>query len=150
MALIVVDANLLIYAFNPQDQMHTVARNWLESVLSSDDVLAIPMLAVAALLRTSTHPSLGDLHRRMGEALQAIDDLLALPNVRVLHTDSGHWKELKRVLDESGVHGRTVTDAQFAALALQHHGTLYTTDRHFRRFPRLRWVNPLDPKEPRK
>lgn len=148
MALMVIDANLLIYAFNPHDKMHAAARNWLEAVLSSDDILAIPMLAIAALLRASTHPSLSDLPRRMSEAVQAVDDLLALPNVRVLHTDREHWAELKLLLDESGVHGRTVTDAQFAGLTIQHHGKLYTTDQHFRRFPRLRWVNPLASQEP--
>ena len=79
----------------------------------------------------------------MEEALSFIEDLLAVPSVRLLHTDGGHWSELKRVLEESAVPGRTITDAQFAALALQHHGTLYTTDRHFQRFPGLRWRNPL-------
>ena len=146
MALIVVDANLLLYAFNPRDESHTAARQWLESVLSSHDILAIPMLAIAALLRASTHPSLGDLERRLEDAMRAIDNLLGLPNVRILHTDEAHWPELKRVLNESGVFGRTITDAQFAALTLHHNGTLFTTDRHFRRFPRLRWVNPIQSK----
>ena len=149
MALAVMDANLLLYAFNPLDPAHPAARRWLEETLSGEDVLAIPMLAVAAFLRASTHPSLDRLPQRMEEALSFIDDLLAVPNVRVLHTDGGHWPELKRVLEESGVLGRTVTDAQFAALALQHNGTLFTTDQHFRRFPRLRWKNPLETKESR-
>ena len=143
MALAVVDANLLLYAFNPADALHKDALRWLEATLSGDDVLAIPMLTVAALLRASTHPSLDRLPQRMKEAVRFIDELLALPNVRLLHTDGSHWPGLKRMLAEGGVLGRTVTDAEFAALTLLHSGTLYTTDRHFRHFPSLRWTNPL-------
>lgn len=143
MAVVVVDANLLIYAFDRNGKAHTKARRWLEQVLTSDDVLAVPMLAMTALLRASTHHSLDNIPERLEDAIGFIDDLLAMPNVRVLHTDAAHWNELKRVVAESGVAGRSITDAQFAALTIQHHGTFYSSDKHFRRFPRLRWVNPL-------
>jgi predicted nucleic acid-binding protein len=36
-----------------------------------------------------------------------------------------------------------VTDAQLAALTIEHGGVLHTTDRDFARFPGLRWTNPL-------
>lgn len=144
MALAILDANLLLCAFNPQDPSHVAATAWLEKLIDSQQVVAIPMLAIAALVRVSTNSRLDRVPERMQEVLQFVERLLALPHVRVLHTDVGHWAELKRVLEESGVNGRTVTDAQFAALALQHDGTLYSTDKHFRRFPRLRWQNPLE------
>ena len=35
------------------------------------------------------------------------------------------------------------TDAQLAALAIEHQGELHSNDADFGRFPRLRWVNPL-------
>ena len=144
MALAVLDANLLLYAFNPHDPSHAAAVAWLEDLIGSRQVVAIPMLAIAALVRVSTNPRLDRLPERTQEVLDFVDQLLALPNVRLLHTDNAHWAELKRVLEESGVHGPTVTDAQYAALALQHNATLYSTDKHFRRFPRLRWINPLE------
>ncbi|MEZ2347356.1 TA system VapC family ribonuclease toxin [Terriglobus sp. RCC_193] len=143
MALAILDANLLIYAFNPSDKIHLAALRWLEDMLSGEDVVAIPMLAISALLRVSTHPSLERVPERMKDAERFIDELTALPNVRTLHTDQEHWRHLKLVLRESGVSGARVTDAQFAALALQHDGTLYSTDNDFHRFPRLRWTNPL-------
>ncbi len=112
-------------------------------MLSGDNVVGVPMLAISALLRTATHPSLDHLPERLEDALGFIDDLMAMPNVRVVHTDGKHWPELKRTLEESGAMGRSITDAEFAALALSHGATFYSTDKHFRRFPRLRWVNPL-------
>lgn len=143
MALAILDANVLIYAFNPLDTSHPAARRWLEGMLSGDDIVAIPMLAITSLLRIATHPSLDRIPQRLADALRFVEELIALPNVRVLHTDASHWLELKRVLEESGVAGTRITDAQFAALALQHNATLYSTDKDFRRFPRLQWVNPL-------
>ena len=79
----------------------------------------------------------------MKDAIRFLDELTAFPNVRVLHTDDQHWRELKKVLNESGVSGRMVTDAQFAALTRQNDGTLYTTDGGFRRFASLRCENPI-------
>ncbi|MGI4854515.1 MAG: TA system VapC family ribonuclease toxin [Janthinobacterium lividum] len=143
MALAVLDANLLLYAFNPHDPSHAAVAAWSEKLIDSQQVVAIPMLAIAALIRVSTNPRLDRIPERMQEVLRFVERLLALPNVRILHTDQAHWVELKRVL-ESGVHGPTAIDAPFAALALQHDGTFHSTDKHFRRFPRLRWQNPLE------
>lgn len=146
MPLAILDANLLLYAFNSHDPSHGAATEWLQDLIDSREVVALPMLAIAALVRVSTSPRLDRLPERMQDVLEFVERLLALPNVRVLHTDAAHWTELKRVLDESGLHGPTVTDAQYVALTLQHNGILYSTDKHFRRFPRLRWVNPLSGK----
>lgn len=43
----------------------------------------------------------------------------------------------------AGVRGRETTDAVLAALAIGHGATLVSTDLGFRRFPELRWLNPL-------
>jgi uncharacterized protein len=50
---------------------------------------------------------------------------------------------LETVLRESDLVGIKVTDVVFAALAIEHDATLASTDRDFRRFPGLKWVNPL-------
>jgi hypothetical protein len=47
------------------------------------------------------------------------------------------------MLIEGQIRGPRATDAQLAALTIEHGGVLYTTDRDFARFPGLRWVNPL-------
>jgi predicted nucleic acid-binding protein len=39
--------------------------------------------------------------------------------------------------------GNQVTDAQIAALAVEHGAVLHTADSDFLRFPGLRWLNPL-------
>lgn len=39
--------------------------------------------------------------------------------------------------------GNLVTDAQLAALAIEHGLTVYSADSDFARFPEVTWVNPL-------
>ena len=143
MALIVVDVNLLLYSYDPGAPLHREAKAWLESSLSGNFTVGIPFLAITAFLRISTNDQLPRTSLRMADAMEAVDQLLTSPSVRVLHTDEAHWKVLKQVLSDSGVTGRTLTDAQFAAFAIQYKATLCSTDKHFARFPGLKWKNPL-------
>jgi uncharacterized protein len=141
--LIVLDVNLLLYSHNPDAALHQQARHWLEEIMSGDETVGIPFMAATAFLRVATNESLTKVHTRMEDALAALHQIFECPNVRVLHTDSPHWRVLDKVLRESGVTGKHASDAQFAAFAIQHGATLCTTDRHFVRFPGLRWMNPL-------
>jgi len=141
--LIVVDVNLLLYSHNPDATLHKRARRWLEEVMSGNETVGIPFMAATAFLRVATNDSLAKIHMRMEDAVAALEQIFECSNVRVLHTDTPHWRALNKVLRESGVTGKHVSDAQFAAFAIQHGATLCTTDRHFARFPGLRWMNPL-------
>ena len=54
-----------------------------------------------------------------------------------------HWTILKELLAGSQATGPLVTDAELAALAIEHGLTLCTNDRDFTRFSGLRTLNPL-------
>jgi predicted nucleic acid-binding protein len=47
------------------------------------------------------------------------------------------------MLLEGHVSGRSVTDAEIAAVTIEYGGELQTNDRGFARYPGLRWNNPL-------
>jgi hypothetical protein len=47
------------------------------------------------------------------------------------------------MLLEGHVSGRSVTDAEIAAVTIEYGGELQTNDRGFARYPGLRWHNPL-------
>jgi predicted nucleic acid-binding protein len=68
---------------------------------------------------------------------------MVLKQVRLLSPTERHWSIFQRMLIEGQIRGPRATDAQLAALTIEHGGVLYTTDRDFARFPGLRWVNPL-------
>jgi hypothetical protein len=53
-----------------------------------------------------------------------------------------HWEIFKRLCLETGTRGPRVTDAWFAALAIEHACTWITYDRDYARFPDLDWREP--------
>jgi len=63
--------------------------------------------------------------------------------VRLIVPGKEHWVILKEMLNAGRVEGPVTTDAQLAALTIEHGAILHTVDRDFARFPGLRWVNPL-------
>ena len=79
----------------------------------------------------------------METAIAAAQQWMDLKQVRILAPGERHWTLLQQMLINGKVRGPLTTDAELAALTIEHGGVLYTTDRDFARFPGLRWVNPL-------
>lgn len=79
----------------------------------------------------------------MEQAVAVVQQWMDLKLIRLLAPGERHWNLLQQMLIEGQVRGPLTTDAELAALAIEHGGVLYTTDRDFARFPGLRWVNPL-------
>ncbi len=80
----------------------------------------------------------------MIEAADIVDEWLRLEIVDVLQPGDRYWLILRDLLVNAQIHGAMVSDAHLAALAIEHGATLCTTDKDFRRFDRLRLVNPLE------
>lgn len=79
----------------------------------------------------------------MEQAVGIVQRWLELKQVCMIAPGERHWSLLQRMLIEGQVRGPNTTDAELAALAIEHGGVIYSTDRDFARFPGLRWVNPL-------
>ena len=142
--MIVLDANLLIYAYNSGSAHHTKARAWLEKILSEIEVVGLPWQAVSAFLRVMTNRRLPGEHFSVEEAAGTIDLWLAHPNVQVLAPGDKYWRLFRRMIVEGRASGPLVSDAEVAALTIEYEGVLCTADRDFARFPGLRWENPLE------
>lgn len=56
--MILVDANLLIYAVNADAPLNQKAKSWLESALSGQDPVGFPWNVLLAFLRLTTRPGL--------------------------------------------------------------------------------------------
>ena len=141
--MIVLDANLLIYAYNSGSDHHAKARPWLEKTLSEIEAVGLPWQAVSAFLRVMTNRRLPGEHFSVEEAAGMIDLWLANPNVQVLAPGDNYWRLFRRMIVEGRASGPLVSDAEVAALTIEYGGVLYTADRDFARFPGLRWKNPL-------
>ncbi len=142
--MILIDANLLIYAYNPEAEQHEPARVWLEHVLGGGEPVWIAWTSVLAFLRVMTNPRVFSRTMTMREAVKIVAAWLDRPGVGVLEAGDRHWPILLGLLLRAQVRGPLVTDAHLAALAIEHGATLCTTDRDFTRFPGLSVRNPLE------
>jgi len=141
--MIVPDANLLLYAYDSTATQHIRAAKWLERTLSGTELVGLPWQCIAAFLRISTNTTLPGQRYTPEEACKIIESWLGQPQVMPLSPDAHHWSHLQRSIIDGQARGPLVSDAQLAALTIEHGGVLHTTDRDFSRFPGLRWINPL-------
>lgn len=79
----------------------------------------------------------------MEQGVEIVDQWFEQPNVHFLAPGELHWGILRQLIIEGQARGPLLTDAQLAALTIEHGGILHTTDRDFARFPGLRWTNPI-------
>jgi toxin-antitoxin system PIN domain toxin len=141
--LIVIDANLLLYAYDPRSPFYSDTRRWLGEAFSDEEEIGIPFQAVLAFLRVSTKLHAAGTTSGMAVALATIDSWLALANVKLLTPGPEHWPVFKKLCLAAGVTGDVSTDVHVAALAIENEATLCSADRDFTRLPGLRWRNPL-------
>lgn len=141
--MIVLDANVLIYAYDSGSSQHNKARVWVEETFSGSDPVGLPWQTISAFLRIMTSPKLPGHRFTPQEAVQIVDSWLEQPNVRLLVPGEDHWTRFRRMLVDGQASGALVSDAHLAALTFEYGGVLQTTDRDFARFPGLRWTNPL-------
>jgi len=141
--MIVLDVNLVIYAYDSASPHHKSAIRWMEKALSGGEPVGLPWQTASAFLRISTNANLPGDRFTSEEAAQILDELLDQPNVRLLVPGEHHWGLFRQMITEGQARGPLVSDAQLAALTIEHGGVLHTTDRDFARFPGLRWTNPL-------
>jgi toxin-antitoxin system PIN domain toxin len=140
--VILVDANVLLYAYHPRAEAHERCRAWIEKAFSGDEPVAIAWVTVLAFVRIGTSPRVFEQPLLAGEALAAVASWLERPSVSVLEAGEACWEIFRRLVRDSQVAGPLVMDAFLAALALENGATLATTDRDFTRFPKLKLVDP--------
>jgi len=142
--MILIDANVLLYAYDPSSPHHRAARDWLETTLSKPENIGLTWLTLLAFVRISTSPRPLEHPLSTAEAVAIVSDWLERPMVTIPNPGERHWEILRALMTKGQAHGPLIMDAHLAALAIEHGGTLATSDRDFTRFPGLRILNPLE------
>lgn len=141
--MIVPDVNLLVYAHNDQAPEHARARKWWEDCLNATVPVGIPWVAASGFLRIMTHPRVLLRPMTATAAVAHMRSWLEQPPVRLIQPGGKFADLFLGYLETVGSGGNLVTDAQLAALAVEHQAELHSADADFSRFPGLRWRNPL-------
>jgi toxin-antitoxin system PIN domain toxin len=141
--LILVDANVLVYASISSFAEHRRAREWLDGRLNGGDRVGLPWPSLLAFLRLVTNSRIFPRPLAMSDAWAQVEAWLACDTAWTPSPGEHHAAILARLLAGPGVFGNLVPDAHLAALAIEHGLELASSDGDFARFPGLRWTNPL-------
>ena len=141
--MILLDVNVLLYAFRRDAARHAEYAAWLQDVLAGDEPYGIAPQALASVLRISTNPRIFAPATPLPAALDFCRTLLESDYCVVVQPGPRHWSIFTDLCHRSGATGNLVQDAWFAALAIEAGCEWITTDRDYARFPGLRWRAPF-------
>lgn len=141
--MILVDANLLIYAAVESMPQHQAAHRWLDEKLTGNHPVGLPWPSLLAFLRLVTNPRIFEHYASIQEAWAGVSAWLENDNAWIPMPGERHRAILGDLLEKGQGTANLVPDAHIAALAIEHGLELCSTDHHFARFPGLRWRDPL-------
>lgn len=138
-----VDANILLFAVDAQSAHHRKAAVWLTEQLNGPRRVAFPWLSLTAFVRISTHSRASERPLTPPQAWEHVVEWLATDNAWVPNPTERHAEVLGGLITKYDLRGNLVTDAQVAALAIEHGLTVCSADTDFARFEEIRWLDPL-------
>jgi len=141
--VILIDANLLVYAHVASMPEHLAAVSWLDQKLNGTAVVGLPGQSLLSFARLVTKPRLFERPLSVAAAWAQIEHWLDCPVVQIPSPGNRYREILARLLLSSVDKSNLIPDAQLAALAIENGFVLCSSDLDFARFSELRWENPL-------
>ena len=141
--MILVDANLLVYAHVASFRQHATARKWLDARINAAAPVGLPWPSLLAFVRIVSNPRIFDRPTSVSAAWRQVESCLATKSVWVPLPTERHQQVLGPLMERAEGRANLVPDAHLAALAIEHGLVLCSTDGDFARFDGLEWRNPL-------
>lgn len=143
--MMIVDANVLIYAVNEDAPHHRVARKWLDDALAGTEPVGLSWTVLLAFLRLTTRPGLFPRPLTVEEAAGVVESWLERSAAVTVEPTPRHLSILRGLLGGLGTGANLVGDAHLAALALEHGAEIVSYDADFGRFEGVRSRRPDEP-----
>lgn len=136
--MVIVDANVLLYAVDSTSAHHGPALTWLDGSLAGAEAVGLAWVALLAFIRISTNSSAFPSPMTVADAVGQVETWLGAPAAVVAQPTARHAGVLGGLLREVGTAGNLSTDAHLAALAIEHGAEVVSYDRDFARFAGVR------------
>ena len=136
--MVIVDANVLLYAVDRTSTHHDASRSWLDASLAGAEAVGLAWIALLAFTRIGTHPAILAHPMTAEQAAEQVEAWLSAPAAIVAQPSTRHAALLRGLLRDSGTGGNLTTDAHVAALAIEHGADVVSYDRDFGRFAGVR------------
>jgi toxin-antitoxin system PIN domain toxin len=141
--VVLPDVNVLVHAHREDSDHHDACRTWLETTLASDRAYGISELVVSAFVRIVTHPRIFDPPSPLEAVLAFAADVLTPEHAVRVAPGPRHWDIFTRLCRTSNARGNLITDAYFAAMAIESGCEWISTDGDYGRFDDLVWRRPF-------
>jgi uncharacterized protein len=140
--VILPDVNVLVHAFRSDSNDHSLCRRWLDEVINGEARYAIAFQILSGVIRITTHSRIFVQPSRVDEVIKFCESVSDQPHCVPIQPGAQHWKIFTRLCKEADARGNLVSDAWYAALAIESGCEWITLDRDYARFKGLRWRLP--------
>ena len=138
--MILTDANVLICAFGTDTAEHAICKPWLGRLTLGDAQFGVSLLVLSAVARITTNPRISNIPVKSAKPCPTVTTFCTN---RTAKSWSPDWTIFSRLCIATGTRGPRITDAWFAALAIERGCNWITFDRDYARFPGLDWRDPV-------
>lgn len=142
--MIAVDTQILVYAHRGDSSWNDAAEPAVRALAEGRARWAIPWPCIHEFFAIVTHPKIYDPPTKWVAALEQVEAWMASPTLALLGEAQDHWTQLRQLIADARLTGSAVHDARIAAICLSHGvEEIWSADRDFKKFPRLKTRNPL-------
>ena len=141
--MLLVDVNVLVYAFRRDAPDYRRYANWLRELIDSDAAFGLADLVLSGFMRIVTHPAIFAPPSTIERATSFVDQLRRRPQCVSVAPGPRHWGVFTALCRQAGATGNLVPDAYLAAMAIESGCEWISTDRGFARFSGFRWRHPF-------
>jgi len=143
--MFVVDTNVLVYAADPDSDLHHPCRRRLEAWRAQTAPWYVSWNICYEFLRLCTHPRIFRRPWKLEQGWQFLESIFDSPGAAVLLPTARHTALLGEFVAElPHLRGNILHDVHTAML-MREHGIreIYTRDTDFHRFPFLKVIDPV-------